>query len=605
MKNKVNIFKILTNSISSLDKKDKVKLLLVSFLTLLSQALDFLSIFGIYPFINIILKPELIQTNSNFNKLWIFLGSPDINNFILYLAISIIIIIAIASFFNYATQYISDLFVANCQLKIGNELLEYFTYIDYEWHLKRNSIKLMTLFTNQIRVWSRSIIKQIPLLIGYLGTLFIPIFSLIKLSPGYGTLSLTISYFLIYYFLKYIRKKTNNLTSGIKTSINNVNSTLVEILQGIKDVKLSSNEDEFIKRFDNFYKDFCFKSAKRDSFNLISVNLIITLSQIFLITLVTFLFLSDISSSNLIGIITVLSLLVFKLVPLINKLSYSINTVSNSYVFSSVVNEIYSELKNTHSYKKPYKKNNKSSQKWNKIYLKNVFYKYPNSENYSISNINIEIEKGLHYGFVGFSGAGKSTTIDICNGLLYPTKGNVFIDKKDIKDFGVREWQSKIGYVPQQPKLFDSTIKANIAFGIKDSLIDEGKVVECLKLVGLKETINDLPNGINTLIGESGKLFSGGQKQLMAIARALYKEPEMIIMDEATNSLDAISEEKIRRLLKGLHGKIALLTIAHNFSNITHSDHIFLFSKGKLKEQGSPNYLYDNSSLFKKFADKN
>ena len=604
MKKKINIFKILTVSISFLHEKEKVRLLFLSLLTLLSQALDFLSIFLIYPFISVILDPELIKVDENYSRLWKFFGSPEINNFILYLSFAIILIIAIASLFNFTTQYISNLFAANCQLKVGNELLEYFAYVDYEWHLKRNSVKLMTLFTNQLRAWSRNIIKQIPLLIGYLGTLLIPIVSIIKISPAIGTICLIIAYLLISYFLKFIRKKTNQLTDRIKLSINNVNSILVEIIQGIKDVKLSSNEDEFIKKFDEFYKEFCYKSSKRDSFNLISVNLIITFSQILLIFLVTFLFVINISTPNLIAIITVLSLLVFKLVPLINKIGYSINTISNSYVFSSVLNEIHSELKNSYIDKSSYKKS-KSSNNWNKIHLENVSYKYPNSENYSLSNINIEIKKGLHYGFVGFSGAGKSTTIDICNGLLYPTKGKVLIDKKNIKDFGIRKWQSKIGYVPQQPKIFDSTIKANIAFGIDDSLIDENKVIECLKLVGLKEKIYNLPNGISTVVGESGKLFSGGQKQLIAIARSLYKEPEIIIMDEATNSLDAISEEKIRSVLKRLHGKITLLTIAHNFSNIKYSDQIFLFSKGKLIEKGTPNYMYQNSSLFKEFADKN
>ena len=142
-------------------------MLILSLLTLLSQALDFLSIFLIYPFISVILDPKLIKVDDNYSKLWEFFGSPELNNFILYLSFAIILIIAIA--LNFTTQYISNLFAANCQLKVGNELLEYFAYVDYEWHLKRNSVKLMTLFTNQLRSWSRNIIKQIPLLIGYLG----------------------------------------------------------------------------------------------------------------------------------------------------------------------------------------------------------------------------------------------------------------------------------------------------------------------------------------------------------------------------------------------------------------------------------------------------
>ena len=140
-----------------------------------------------------------------------------------------------------------------------------------------------------------------------------------------------------------------------------------------------------------------------------------------------------------------------------------------------------------------------------------------------------------------------------------------------------------------------------MSFGLDESQIDISKIINCIEIVGLSELINTLPKGISSLIGDRGKLLSGGQQQLIAIARALYKDPEILILDEATSSLDSISEKLIRDALKRLKGKITVLTIAHHFSNIKESDHIFLFRQGKLVSQGDFLYLEKNSELFKKF----
>lgn len=179
----------------------------------------------------------------------------------------------------------------------------------------------------------------------------------------------------------------------------------------------------------------------------------------------------------------------------------------------------------------------------------------------------------------------------------------MLLDGKNLSEFGIKKWQSRIGYVPQEPKINDLTIKENVAFGIEPSKIDEKKVFKCLEIVGLKEFVMKLPKGLSSSIGERGKLLSGGQLQLISIARALYKDPEIIILDEATTSLDSIGQNFIRQVFKNLKGKVTVLTIAHQFSNIKYVDHIFLFDNGELVDQGDLDYLYKNSFLFKKFTD--
>ena len=323
------------------------------------------------------------------------------------------------------------------------------------------------------------------------------------------------------------------------------------------------------------------------------------LSQLIMVSLGTILFLLKTSPSNLVGIMSIVALIAFKIIPALNKLGNALNRISESFIFSEVINNLNVELRAQLIQDTNLRTDNNFI--WNKIRLKNVYFKYPGMDEYAIKKINIEIKRGFQYGFVGFSGSGKSTTIDILNGLLTPTKGQVYVNKIFLSDFGIRKWRYKIGYVPQQPKISDQSIKENIAFGLDISKIDEMKIKNCIDLVGLTEFIGSLPKGTSTLIGDRGKLLSGGQQQLIAIARALYKNPEILILDEATSSLDSISEKLVRDTLKRLRGKVTLLTIAHHFSNIRDSDHIFLFKKGELISEGSFSFLEKNSELFKKF----
>jgi len=599
-----NEFKILNKTISLLTKKEKIRLAVLTLFSFISATLEFISVISVYPFINIILDKNSIYSNSNYYKLYNLIGSPEINKFILLLSLIVILIIIISSLFNFYTQCQCNLFASNIQINIGRNIFKDLAYADYEWHISKNSIRLMNIFTTNLTKLSRNIIRQIPLLIGYISTLMIPTFTLVIISPRYSLLLLILFSFILFYFLRLIRKRTSYLSNKIRIKLDELNILLVESLQGIKDVKLSSKEEEFIFKFENIYSEYCTNISISENFNQIPINLVLMISQLIIVCLGTLLFLSDISTSQLVGIMSIVALVAFKIIPALNKLGNALNRISESFAFTKIVNEINYQLqaKNIKG-EKAFKKF--SAKSWNKVFFKDVFYKYPQSDNFAIKKISLEIKKGLQYGFVGFSGSGKSTTIDIFNGLLSPSNGQIYIDNSTLKDFGVRKWQKKIGYVPQQPKISDQSILENIGFGLDISKIDIDRVKTCIDLVGLSDFISTLPNGLSTTLGDRGKFLSGGQQQLVAISRALYKKPEILILDEATSALDAINKNLVKNALDRLRGKITILTIAHQFSNIKEADHIFLFKKGSLINQGNFNYLEKNSKLFKKFIKNN
>ena len=214
MKIKIKQLDVFKTSISLLTKEEKINLIKYCFICFISFSFDILTVFSIFPFITIILNPNLIYDDMKYKYLWNFLGSPNINFFIIYLSISIVIIILSSSLLSLYSQYRLNNFASKCQGRLGNDLVRNFAIINYEWHIERNSIKLMNLFSNHLAYWSRGVIKQIPLLVGYIACLTIPLISVILLSPIYGLLVLIIISIFIFYFLRYIRIRTNRISNS-------------------------------------------------------------------------------------------------------------------------------------------------------------------------------------------------------------------------------------------------------------------------------------------------------------------------------------------------------------------------------------------------------
>jgi ABC-type multidrug transport system fused ATPase/permease subunit len=219
--------------------------------------------------------------------------------------------------------------------------------------------------------------------------------------------------------------------------------------------------------------------------------------------------------------------------------------------------------------------------------LDNIVFQYPSAEKPSLGGVSLSIPKGTSVGFIGGSGAGKSTLVDIILGLLSPDSGTVAVDGVDIAD-NLRGWQNQIGYVPQAIFLTDDTLRRNIAFGLANEQIDESAVNRALELAQLEQFVKDLPLGLDTIVGERGIRLSGGQRQRIGIARALYHDPAVLVLDEATSSLDTTTESGVMDAVRALRGDKTLLIVAHRLSTVESCDQLYRFENGKIVQQGSP-----------------
>jgi ABC-type multidrug transport system fused ATPase/permease subunit len=262
---------------------------------------------------------------------------------------------------------------------------------------------------------------------------------------------------------------------------------------------------------------------------------------------------------------------------------------------------MYNDFKNFKITK--YNKTQNSLALKNSISLNNIYFSYPNSSKTTLQDINLNISANTTVGIVGSTGSGKTTTIDIILGLLKPQKGTLKVDDLVIDQNNYRDWQKLIGYVPQDIYLSDETLAANIAFGVDNKDMSQQSVEHVAKIANLDDFVNnELPLKYQTVIGERGVRLSGGQRQRIGIARALYNNPKVLILDEATSSLDDITEKTIMEEVNKLSKNITIIMIAHRLSTVKKCDKIFILENGKLKNQGTFKKLINDSDLFKEYA---
>jgi ABC-type multidrug transport system fused ATPase/permease subunit len=226
------------------------------------------------------------------------------------------------------------------------------------------------------------------------------------------------------------------------------------------------------------------------------------------------------------------------------------------------------------------------------IRLHQISYRYPNTSYYAVRGIDITIPAHTKVGFVGTSGSGKTTTVDVILGLLEPQEGCLSVDGQPITVANLSRWQRTIGYVPQHIYLADDSVATNIAFGVKPKDIDQLAVERAAKMAHLHEfVVKDLPQGYATTVGERGVRLSGGQRQRIGIARALYHKPHVLILDEATSALDNFTEQAVMEAVNNLGHEITIIMIAHRLSTLRQCDQIYLLERGEVKAQGTFNEL--------------
>ena len=491
---------------------------------------------------------------------------------------------------------------SSAQERFSKELYKNIINSPYVWHLKRNPNITRNIFLNNLTLWNKSVIRVIPLISGQISGILFAFITLLITTPKLGFLLIIISGSLLTLFLNLIRKISSKLMNKVREKEEIINIFITETLTGIKDIKLSSREKDFIKVFYKLNHIIIRNYAAASNWNLLPSFLIVLFGQLSILITASLLFILGIKGGELAAIMAVIVLIFSRLIPLLNRLGTSLNSIAN---IDSWINKVFETQKSLNekniNLTKPFD-SNYDLISWRKLNFSGVTFSYPNSKNLVLKNLHFEIKKGLHYAFVGFSGSGKTTTVDLILGLIEPNKGEILLDGKNIKKIGYKKWQTLISYVPQDPLISYLSLRENIAFGIPSEIIDDKKVINCLKQTNLYELSKSLPQGIYTNLGNQGLSLSGGQKQRVAIARALYRNNDILVLDEATSSLDNESEKIIQSTINNLKKEITIISIAHRFSTIKNCDCIYLLNNGEIEGKGNYENLLKKSNLFRKLS---
>lgn len=558
---------------SLLAKAERRKSLVLCVYLVIGTVLEVMSVGALVPLIQVLTQSNLQSKYPLIDRMF-----PDSSDqfIVTVILIGVVFIFLFKEIFLGFSLWIQRGFIARLETRFQTELFDRYTRQPYEFHLTNNSSLL-----------SRNILNST----NFINNVLDPIFML--LTDGFVTVALCVALVVIEPIAMFVTISSvgvvaiafhgfskrriekwgveRQLQDGMKLQQMN------ETFGGMKEIVMTGRGDYFRTRFSSNIGQLSHLNRKFTTLLGIPRLYLELLSVAGLAALVLSMLALGRTSESLLPLLALFAGGAFRLMPAINRITFAFQSLRMGRPIVGVLQEDIlcagSRVPNV-EVGKPVRFDHV-------IRFEDVTYSYPNTERTVIDGVSFEIKKGSEVGIIGTTGAGKSTIVDILLGLLKPTRGKVTVDGVDIST-NIRSWQDLVGYVPQTIFLIDSSIRFNIAFGIDEQNIDDEKVVRALELAQLKEFVDELPAGMNELVGERGVRLSGGQRQRIGIARALYLDPPILVFDEATSALDMDTEKEVMKSLDHLRTDKTILIVTHRISALEHCDQTISVNEGKL-----------------------
>lgn len=563
-----------------LENKDKKQAYFILFLMVFGTFLELLGIGFVIPIFAIIGDEQAITQFPVVVSIVNLLGKPAHHKLVIYVMLFLLFIYIIKSVFLAYSSYRQSNFIYRFSAKVSSKLFKLFLVQPYPFHLWRNSSELIRIVSNDVSMLA-SVVQSLTIILSE-GFVLMGLFVfLVVVEPIGAVVSISILSLSALFF--HLLTKSRIVKWGIENQFHGAKK-FQHIQQGLsaaKDVKLLGREKKFIDIYNFHNVQIAELSEKQYTVSQLPRLFIELLAITGLIILVISMVLLGRDVGLILPTLALFAAAAFRLMPSVNRILSGVQTVQ--YALPSVIT-IHKELNELEISPEKLRGGGKSFD--SEIIFENVSFSYEAADKVILKNISFKICKGESVGIIGGSGAGKSTVIDILLGLLRPISGFVKVDNVDIQE-DLRMWQDQIGYVPQTIYLTDDSIRRNIAFGIPDEEIDEQRIQRAVRASQLEDFINSLEFGLNTEVGERGVRLSGGQRQRIGIARSLYHNPQVIVLDEATSSLDYDTERDVMESINALHGEKTIIIVAHRLNTIQNCDRILRFENGIISQEGT------------------
>ncbi len=581
--------KIITRLNVLLDKKQKTQMVGIVILMLIGGVLESLGIAMIAPVMQVVIDPEEVQRNAILSSLYNGLGLDSTTQLAAIIMVALILIFVIKNVFLYFMNVVQLRFVYTNQFATSRRMMINFMQRPYEYYLNADTTVIQRNITSDVNNLYALILSCLQLISEII--VFVCLVAILLSQDAQMTLTiatlLVIVLLVIKFFIKPVMIKAGKDNQDYYSGLY---KWIYESVTGIKEIKVANKENYFINGYADCGAGYVNAVQKYNLYNSTPRLLIETIAIAGMVGYMLFVMARGTNLTSLLPQLTVLAAAAARLLPSANRINNYLTSIAYFEPFlDNVSDNLQSEIHdesisyNSEDYRE--KAQVVKLPVHSTIKLENISYKYPNTDKLILDKASMEIPVGKSVGIVGTSGAGKTTIVDVLLGLLEPENGTIYADGVDVNT-NYTGWLKNIGYIPQTIFMTDSTIRKNVAFGIPDAEIDDNKVWQALKEAALDEFVKELPEGLDTQIGERGIRLSGGQRQRIGIARALFEDPEVLVLDEATSALDNDTEAAIMDSINRLHGRKTLVIIAHRLQTIEKCDMIYSIGDGKatLKE---------------------
>ena len=595
------MIKKLKNLLNLLSQKQQKKFIFLQILVLITAVFELIGIASIGPFMILVSDFSVLEGDNIIAKFYLETRLNNHFEFAILIGMIVLMLLLIGSIISMYTTWLLAIFGQEIGVKLGSRLFQFYLHRTWLFHTTSSSSNLTKKITVEVNRITNGVITPFMQLNSKIVTSFFISIALLIYNPLVTLVALIIFSFSYFMIFRLVRYRLSNNGDMVSAAAKERFKLMAEGFGGVRDILLSRSQKHYIDKFEKSGNSYAHYQGETLALAHVPRYIMELVAFGSLILFLLYLIIKyDGKFDEVLPILSVYTLASFKLIPALQHI-YACTVLIRGHISSFSL--IEKDLKQSLSFLKiPISNKRKKIKIKGSIKLNCIKFTYPKKNIATIKDINIKIPVNKVIGLAGESGSGKSTIIDILVGLIQPSKGEILIDENPLSIGDIPSWQDEIGFVSQSIFLSDATILENVAFTIPKEKINKRKVRRSIRLAGLEKVIDELPDGIETVVGERGVQLSGGQRQRVGIARALYNDPKILVFDEATSALDSNTEKVIMDSIFNFSGLKTIIIIAHRLSTLKKCDLIYFIDKGKVSDKGSFQTLLNNNIKFKKMA---
>jgi ATP-binding cassette subfamily C protein len=578
------------------EPRDARNITLLLIAMVLAAALEALGVGAVMPFIALLQDDKLVETSTGLRWLRSVSGATSHMSLVAVAGIVLVGMFVVKNAYLAVVQYAQNRFIFGRQAALSRRIFSQYLHSPYVFHLRTNTAQLISTLDYDVAQMINHVGVNSAVVAVEAMTMAVVACVLVWVEPVAVPLVGAVLGASAFLFYRYIHR--NSLKMGEREHLNLREGLkwLQQGLGGIKETQVAGREGFFLDAYANQIAEYCVSQRKHRTIALLPRYLLETLGVIGLVS-VCLVMLWRGNTANVLPTLGVVAIAAVRLLPSVARILGALTDLRHHLPSLQTLDSALTEGRSSAGIGAPV-----ALPLARELEFRNVGFAYPEAPDAALKDVSFTLKRGESIALVGPSGGGKTTLVDVLIGLLPPGRGEVLVDGESIAGPMVGRWRRSVGYIPQHVYLSDDTVARNVAWGLADSEIDRDRVRRCLELASLGSWVASLKEGIDTIVGERGARLSGGERQRVGIARALYTDPQLLVLDEATSSLDSRTERDIVASIETLRKNRTMVVVAHRLSTVRGCDRLFFVRAGRVIQMGTWAELYDSNDEFRQLV---